>query len=91
MPEREVIAGLPALLRKVRETAGLSQEQAAERAGVSRVSIARFETDARVPTLGVLYKLAEAYAVDVCDLLPKPTEPAPAPEPPKTKPKKEKK
>lgn len=70
MPEREVIPGLAARLKAARDAAGLSQQQAAERAGTYQVTIARFETDKRVPTLGILYKLAEAYGVNICDLLP---------------------
>lgn len=62
--------GLAKLLKEAREAAGLSQIQAAERSGVHAVSIARFETDARGPTLATLYKLAAAYGVKVCDLLP---------------------
>lgn len=70
MPERETIPGLADKLRTARETAGLSQQQAAEASGMYQATIARYETDERVPTLGALYKLAEAYGVDICDLLP---------------------
>jgi transcriptional regulator with XRE-family HTH domain len=70
VPEREVIPGLAARLKAARDAAGLSQQQAAEKAGTYQVTIARFETDKRVPTLGILYKLAEAYGVNICDLLP---------------------
>jgi transcriptional regulator with XRE-family HTH domain len=70
VPEREVIPELAARLKATREAAGLSQQQAGERSGVHHISIARFETDKRVPTLGALYKLAEAYGVNVCALLP---------------------
>lgn len=70
MPEREVIPGLADKLRTARENAGLSQQAAADKAGIYQATIARYETNERVPTLGVLYKLAEAYGVDVCDLLP---------------------
>ena len=75
MPDREVVPGLAEKLKAAREKAGLSQIQAGEKAGVHHVSIARFETDARVPTLAILYKLAEAYGVNVCDLLPEKLEP----------------
>ena len=76
MPSRDTLPGLAAKLRTAREAAGLSQYEAAERSGVHQVSIARFETDVRSPTLPTLYKLAAAYGVKVCDLLPGP----PAPE-----------
>jgi transcriptional regulator with XRE-family HTH domain len=48
----------------------MSQQDAADASGVHQVSIARYETDKAVPTLAVLYKLAEAYGVDVTELLP---------------------
>jgi transcriptional regulator with XRE-family HTH domain len=70
MPDREVVDGLADKLKTVREAANLSQQQAADKSGVHQVSIARFETNKRVPTLAILYKLATAYGVNVCDLLP---------------------
>ena len=72
MPEREVIVGLADRLKAAREAAGLSQQQAGEASGVHHVSIARFETDKRVPTLAALYKLAAAYGVTVAEMLPDP-------------------
>ena len=71
MPNRDTVPGLAGLLRSAREAAGLSQVEAGERSGVHHVSIARFETDKATPTVRVLCLLAAAYAVDVCDLLPK--------------------
>lgn len=70
MPNRDTVPGLAALLRAAREAAELSQVEAGERAGVHHVSIARFETDKATPTLRVLYLLADAYGVEVCELLP---------------------
>ncbi len=66
------VTGLADKLRAARKAAGLSQVEAGERAGVHHVSIAKFETDRSTPTLRVLYRLADAYGVDVCDLLPQP-------------------
>jgi transcriptional regulator with XRE-family HTH domain len=77
MPERETIPGLADKLRAAREAAGLSQQAAAEKAGTYQATIARYETDERVPTLGILYKLAEAYGVNVSDLLPPATKKRP--------------
>jgi len=70
MADRDFVAGLAEKLRAAREAAGLSQQQAGERSGVHAVSIARFETEVRTPTLKALYKLAAAYGVGVCELLP---------------------
>ena len=71
MPGRDTVPGLAARLRAAREAAGLSQVQAGEKAGVHHVSIAMFETDKRAPTVKVLLKLADAYGIDVCDLIPR--------------------
>lgn len=70
MPEREIIPGLAEKLAAARAAAGLSQIEAGEKSGVHNISIARYETDERVPTLMALYKLAAAYGVKVADLLP---------------------
>jgi transcriptional regulator with XRE-family HTH domain len=70
MSKKEIVVGLADKLKLVRETAGLSQQNAADKSGVHQVSIARFETDERVPTLATLYRLAEAYGVNICDLMP---------------------
>lgn len=72
VPTRDTVPGLADLLRAAREAAGLTQIEAGERAGVHHISIAKFETDKTAPTLKVLIRLADAYGVDVCDLIPKP-------------------
>lgn len=72
MPPRETVPGLADKLRAAREAVKMSQQDAANASGVHQVSIARYETDKAVPTLAVLYKLAAAYRVNVCDLLPSP-------------------
>lgn len=70
MANRDSIPGLSALLRAAREKAGMSQVEAGKAAGVHHVSIAKFETDARTPTLRILCKLARAYGVDPRTLIP---------------------
>ncbi len=70
MANRDSVPGLGAVLRSARDAAGLSQVEAGERSGVHHVSIAKFETDKATPTLRVLYLLAGAYGVDVCELIP---------------------
>lgn len=67
---RDTVPGLAEKLKAAREAAGLTQQQAADRSGVHAVSIARFESEARGPSVATLYKLADAYGVTVCDLLP---------------------
>ena len=71
MQKRDAVPGLGEKLKAARAAAGLTQSQAAEASGVDRVNITRFEGDHKTPTLATLYKLAEAYGVDVCDLLPR--------------------
>ena len=67
---RDTVPGLAQILRAAREAAGLTQQEAADRSGVHAVSIARFETEVRGPSVATLYKLAEAYGTTVCKLLP---------------------
>jgi transcriptional regulator with XRE-family HTH domain len=91
VPKRDAVPGLGEKLKAVRTTAGVTQVAAAEASGVSRVNISSFESDAKTPTLATLYKLAAAYGVNVCDLLPgglyegKPVLPAPESKKPKKK------
>ena len=59
---------LAAKLRGKRAEADLNQTQAAERAGVSTVTIVRYENGDTVPDAGVLFKLAEAYGCSPNDL-----------------------
>ena len=51
----------PALLRKARLEAGLTQEQAAERAGLTRTSISRYETEGAYPSALALNMMASLY------------------------------
>jgi len=69
--KKEIVPGLAEKLRAAREAAGLSQVDAGERSGVHHTAIAGYEIERRVPTLMTLYRLAAAYGVKVCDLLPK--------------------
>lgn len=70
MANRDTIPGMAARLRAARKKAGLTQTEAARRSGVHYVSISRFETGVKMPTLKALMKLAAAYGVSVCDLIP---------------------
>jgi transcriptional regulator with XRE-family HTH domain len=56
-------------LKRLREQRGLSQEQLAERAGISRTYLARLETARQDPRLSTLEKLAKALRVKVQDLV----------------------
>jgi len=50
-------------LRKLREKAGLSQEQLAESAGVHRTYVSLLERNKKSPTLDVLFRLCKALRV----------------------------
>ena len=68
-----------ARLRARRAHADLTQQEAADLAGISWMTIHRAEHGKRFPTVNVLYALAAVYGCQPADLLP------PAPEPKKTK------
>lgn len=56
-------------VKEWRERRGLTQEQLAEKAGISRTYLARLETARHDPTLSMLEKLAKALRVKVGRLL----------------------
>jgi transcriptional regulator with XRE-family HTH domain len=56
-------------VREWRDRRGLTQEQLAEKAGISRGYLARLETARQDPKLSTLEKLAKALKVDVAKLL----------------------
>lgn len=56
-------------LYQLRRQSGLSQEQAAERLGVSRQSISKWETDQSIPDPDKLVALSKLYAVTTDYLL----------------------
>ncbi len=56
-------------LKQVREKRGMTQEQLAEKAGVSRAYLARLEIGMHDPPLSTLEKLAKALEVRVTKLL----------------------
>jgi transcriptional regulator with XRE-family HTH domain len=56
-------------VRRIRRVQDLSQDDLASRVGVSRNTISRFETGARMPSIVMLEKLADALGVKGADLL----------------------
>ena len=52
-------------LFRLRNEKELSQEAAAEAAGVSRVALTRYENGQRMPKMNILSSLAEVYGVTV--------------------------
>ena len=70
----------------LRTQMGLSQEDLAEKLGVSRQSVSKWETGQSVPDLDKLIKLADLFGISVDELVregerPQPPDPPKAPEP----------
>ena len=56
-------------LRKLRERAGLSQEQLADRAGVHRTYVSLLERNKKSPTIDVLFRLCKALRFPAAKLI----------------------
>ena len=56
-------------LQRLRKEKGLTQEQLAERIGVARRTISRWETGSNMPDLDILIELSDFYEVDLRELL----------------------
>lgn len=54
-------------LRELRKEKQLTQEQLAERFGVTSRSVSRWETGSNMPDLSILVELADFYDVDIID------------------------
>ena len=57
------------MLQKLRKEKGMTQEQLAEKLGVARRTISRWETGSNMPDLDVLIELSDFYAVDLREIL----------------------
>lgn len=67
---RDFVAGVGAKLVAAREAVGMTQVAAASSANIGRGNLWQYERDRKAPTLPVLKRLADAYGVTVCSLLP---------------------
>lgn len=56
-------------LKDLRKGKGLTQEQLAEKFGVSSRSVSRWENGNTMPELGILVELAEYYEVDIKEII----------------------
>lgn len=56
-------------LRELRKKKQLTQEQLAERFGVTSRSVSRWETGSNMPDLSILVELADFYDVDIRDII----------------------
>jgi transcriptional regulator with XRE-family HTH domain len=64
MPKKVEPTGFAHRLRELREAAGLTQDQLAERAGLYKFSVAKLEQGVREPTWATVLTLAKALGVD---------------------------
>src|SRR5947208_3824983 len=53
-------------LKELREQAGLTQEELGKKAGIHKLTVAKYEQGLREPTWGVIVSLSDALAVP-CD------------------------
>lgn len=56
-------------LRELRKEKQLTQEQLAERFGVTNRSVSRWETGSNMPDLSILVELADFYDIDIRDII----------------------
>ena len=56
-------------LQDLRKEKGLTQEQLADKTGVARRTVSRWETGTNLPDLDILIELSDFYDVDLRDLL----------------------
>ena len=56
-------------LKELRKEKQLTQEQLAERFGVTNRSVSRWETGSNMPDLSILVELADFYDVDIMDII----------------------
>ena len=56
-------------LQELRKEHGLTQEQLAEKTGVTRRTVSRWETGSNMPDMDILIDLSDLYAVDLREIL----------------------
>ena len=71
-PDGAVMAGVARTVRALRRSRGLSADQLAARAGVSKGSLVALENAAGNPNLATLVRLADALGVPVTQLIGEP-------------------
>ena len=67
---KQILAKFGQKMQKVRQSAGITQEELAARLGMHRTYIGLIERGERNPTIRTLYKIAKALKVAASDLLP---------------------
>ena len=56
-------------LQELRKEKGFTQEQLAEKIGVARRTVSRWETGCNMPDLDILMELSDLYEVDLREIL----------------------
>ena len=56
-------------LKSIRKQAGMSQEQLAEKLGVSRQAVTKWETDGGIPDIDNLLAISALFSMSVDELL----------------------
>jgi transcriptional regulator with XRE-family HTH domain len=80
--EAAIYRGIGAQLRAVRLACGVSQEELAERLGIERVTLSRYESGARTLPLATLVMAAELLRRPIAEFLPSGAALSPTPSPP---------
>lgn len=62
-------ANIGSLLKELRKEQGMTQEQLAERIGVARRTVSRWETGSNLPDLDILIELSDLYGVGLREIL----------------------
>lgn len=70
MGERDAVPGIGKRLKDARMAKGLSFREAAQLAETSYSNISVYESEKKMPTVAVLRRLARAYGVTTCELIP---------------------
>ena len=63
------LAGIGVRLKEIRKSKGLILQAVAERAGISKSLLSKIENFRTIPSLSVLYRIAEALQTDLADLV----------------------
>lgn len=61
----DIYVRLGAYMRKFRENAGLTQQEAADKLGICRSTLTHYEAGRRKPTLDFLFQLEMIYKADM--------------------------
>lgn len=65
MPATKTRAKPPGTVAQARQDAGLTQAELAQRAGISRITVARIESSTMVPSVAIAMKIARALDTTV--------------------------